>query len=317
MKPVRYREFAYYAYGFGAGALNVLRNGFRSGFRATTSSILQPINSYTRFPEYYFLEEVVAAATRARGKERPLAVLDVGSPKLAGMILADRYPVRLRAIDISPSAIRPYEKMWPAAGKRARGRMAFELGDARRLPYPDASFDVAYALSVLEHVEGEGGDAAAASEMARVLKPGGTLFISVPFGPRFAVQTIAGMAHAVERVSAGRFFFFQRIYDKRRVEVNLVAPLAAAGMAVRRIVTVRRRTTRTATAASALRRTLPEGVLAALGFLNPLLSRAVNRHEEGIAENIAGDYGPIHSFGDIYGDVILIAEKLAVAGGPR
>jgi hypothetical protein len=121
VKPVRYREFAYYAYGFGAGALNVLRNGFRSGFRATTSSILQPINSYTRFPEYYFLEEVVAAATRARGKERPLAVLDVGSPKLAGMILADRYPVRLRAIDISPSAIRPYRRK---AGPRPNGLRA-------------------------------------------------------------------------------------------------------------------------------------------------------------------------------------------------
>ena len=314
MKPLKYREFGYYAFGLKAGALNLLRNGFRAGFRVTASAILQPVNSYTRFPEYFFLEEAVAAAVRAGGKERPLAVLDVGSPKLAGMVLADRYPIRLRATDISPLAIHPYEMIWRAAGARALGQMAFERSDARRLPYPDASFDVVYALSVLEHVEGEGGDAAAAAEMARVLKPGGTLILSVPFGPRCIEQAIAGLAHAVERVPGQSLHFFQRIYDKRRVEENLAAPLAAAGVDVRRTVTVRRRKTRTAAAASALRRALPESVVTALGFLNPFLSRAINRHEEGIAGDIEGSYGPLHSFGDVYGDVILIAEKTAVPG---
>lgn len=50
-------------------------------------------------------------------------------------------------------------------------------GDATRLPFPDESFDRAMASEVLEHVPD---DAAAFAELARVLKPGGTLAITVP-----------------------------------------------------------------------------------------------------------------------------------------
>jgi SAM-dependent methyltransferase len=317
VKGVRYREFDAYAFGLKAGALSLFRNGFRAGFRATASAILQPVNSFTRFPEYFFLEEAVAALARARGGRAPLDVLDIGSPKLAGMILADRHLVRLRATDLSPLALDPYATIWRANRRRAVGEMTFERADARKLPYPGASFDVVYALSVLEHIEGERGDAAAAAEMARVLRPGGTLVVSVPLGPRYVEQEIAGMAHAVERVSRRRLSFFQRIYDKRRVEANLVASLAAAGVAVRRTITIRRRSTWTAAAASALRRALPESVVTALGFLNPFLSRAINRHEEGLESDVSGSYGPVHSFGDIYGDAILIAEKPADGGGSR
>jgi SAM-dependent methyltransferase len=47
------------------------------------------------------------------------------------------------------------------------------------LPYPDASFDRALCLDVLEHLTYEDQPRALA-ELARVLKPGGVLFVSVP-----------------------------------------------------------------------------------------------------------------------------------------
>lgn len=49
-------------------------------------------------------------------------------------------------------------------------------GDPRSLPFPDASFDVAISMGVLEHVWEFGGeDRASLAELARVLRPGGFL----------------------------------------------------------------------------------------------------------------------------------------------
>ena len=51
------------------------------------------------------------------------------------------------------------------------------LGDARFLPLPTASYDLALALNVLEHIED---DRAATAEITRILRPGGTALVSVP-----------------------------------------------------------------------------------------------------------------------------------------
>ena len=50
-------------------------------------------------------------------------------------------------------------------------------GDATALPFADASFDRIIASEVLEHIPA---DEAAMAELVRVLKPGGTLAVTVP-----------------------------------------------------------------------------------------------------------------------------------------
>jgi SAM-dependent methyltransferase len=52
------------------------------------------------------------------------------------------------------------------------------LGVGEELPFKDNSFDAAFSLAVLEHVKDP---FACARELARVLKPGGTLYCVVPF----------------------------------------------------------------------------------------------------------------------------------------
>ena len=60
-----------------------------------------------------------------------------------------------------------------AAGELA-GRMGATQGDARELPYPDASFDAAYLVTVLGEIPDQ---EAALRELRRVVKPGGRLVV--------------------------------------------------------------------------------------------------------------------------------------------
>lgn len=59
----------------------------------------------------------------------------------------------------------------------ATARSSCVRGDAARLPYSDASFDRVIAAEVLEHIPD---DDAAIGELARVLRPGGTMAVTVP-----------------------------------------------------------------------------------------------------------------------------------------
>ncbi len=65
------------------------------------------------------------------------------------------------------------------ANERGLANVIPAQGDARRLPYPDASFDAVYLVTVLGEVPDQ---EAALREIARVLKPGGRLVVGELFG---------------------------------------------------------------------------------------------------------------------------------------
>jgi SAM-dependent methyltransferase len=64
----------------------------------------------------------------------------------------------------------------PFFAREARARVDLALADLRRLPFEEATFTKGYALDVLEHLSPEALDAML-TEAARVLKPGGALFV--------------------------------------------------------------------------------------------------------------------------------------------
>ena len=70
-----------------------------------------------------------------------------------------------------------FEAMVEAGEAPSIGLAAATAGDATRLPFPDATFDRIIASEVMEHIPD---DRAALDELARVLKPGGTIAITVP-----------------------------------------------------------------------------------------------------------------------------------------
>ncbi len=70
------------------------------------------------------------------------------------------------------------------------------VGDALRLPFPDATFDRVICAEVLEHVPDDRG---AMAEIARVLRPGGSAAVTVPrFGPELVCWALSDEYHMVE-----------------------------------------------------------------------------------------------------------------------
>lgn len=95
-------------------------------------------------------------------------------------------------------------------------------GDATRLPFADGTFDCVVTSEVLEHIQD---DVAAIAELARVLKPGGALGVTVPtWWPEKINWMLSDAYHAP--ISVGGHV---RIYSA----TELKAKLRAAGLEVR------------------------------------------------------------------------------------
>ena len=75
------------------------------------------------------------------------------------------------ALDISPTVSRAATKKYPKLGGFS--------ADVRSLPADTAAFDAIVSLSTLDHFESEADIATALGELFRVLKPGGTLILTL------------------------------------------------------------------------------------------------------------------------------------------
>jgi demethylmenaquinone methyltransferase / 2-methoxy-6-polyprenyl-1,4-benzoquinol methylase len=101
----------------------------------------------------------------------PALVLDVASGT-AGVArqLATRTGARVAGVDLTEGMLRQGQANVAAAG--LAGRIALVTGRAEQLPFPDASFDALTFTYLLRYVEDP---QATLTELARVVKPGGTV----------------------------------------------------------------------------------------------------------------------------------------------
>jgi SAM-dependent methyltransferase len=108
-------------------------------------------------------------------------LLDLGCGAGRHAYEALRRGARVVAFDYDEAELKDVAAMAAAMDQAgdipATGGSATTRGDATRLPFPDASFDRIIAAEVLEHIPD---DVAAIRELARVLRPGGSMAVTVP-----------------------------------------------------------------------------------------------------------------------------------------
>ena len=116
-----------------------------------------------------------------RGDEQ---VLDVGCGRGLFLVAAARRLTRggrATGVDLwNPQDLAGNSPDATLANARLEGvadRVDVKTGDARQLPFPDGSFDAVVSSMALHNIYDEPGRRQAVSEIARVLKPGGRVFI--------------------------------------------------------------------------------------------------------------------------------------------
>lgn len=107
-------------------------------------------------------------------------VLDIGTgPGHIPLLLCDRVPdVKVVGVDLAQTML-AHAKRHLAVSKHT-SRIRYELADAKRLGFEDASFDSVYSNTILHHVPDP---MPFLAEARRVLKPGGVLLIRDLYRP--------------------------------------------------------------------------------------------------------------------------------------
>jgi SAM-dependent methyltransferase len=130
------------------------------------------------------------------------------------------------ALDADPAEVAGVVGMMAAmaeAGEVAKGGVGAGVrADALKLPFADGAFDKVICAEVLEHLSD---DSSAMAELARVLKPGGVLAISVPrYGPELVNWALSERYHAV---AGGHLRIYRRSQLLERLQTAGLEPFAS------------------------------------------------------------------------------------------
>lgn len=161
-----------------------------------------------------------------RWTERRGTVLDVGcgAGAVARDLAACPPPPCVIACDLSPLALQ-------LCRRRSVGNLL--LGDLEKLPARDATADAVVALDVIEHVAD---DEAAMAAIARALRPGGRLVLSVPaFRVLWSGHDVA--LHHFRRYTRARVAQLARAHGLRVVKLSYAVFLLFPIVAIMRLLT--------------------------------------------------------------------------------
>jgi SAM-dependent methyltransferase len=177
-----------------------LRHGWQ-GWRVGVARLLIPMDPL----RYYELGRIA---------DEPLCGLnlDVSSPKLLASLLHHEGRGTWVAIDLFEQEIASWRHIDPG--------LPLQVCDATRLPYPDGTFDNCICVSVIEHIPGDG-DCRALGEMWRVLRPGGTLYLTTGVAPEPGEVFIERPVYGAASKELCEKVFFERHYTPAELETKV------------------------------------------------------------------------------------------------
>lgn len=157
------------------------------------------------------MRDAMGALLRASlARSKPIRVLDIGCGTGYLLEYLKRYPLAGEpvGIDISIHALKYCQQ---------RGASALALASAMQLPFTSAAFDLIICIDTLQHLSPTGADCIALTEFARLLQPGGLLYL----------RTNSALGHApLEGVESDQ-------YRRYRLE-TVTTMLSEAGFRVER-----------------------------------------------------------------------------------
>jgi SAM-dependent methyltransferase len=129
-----------------------------------------------RFADEAYLdhETWIRPAFAKLGELKGKRVLDYGCGHGMASVVMARAGANVDAFDLSPGYVCEARERAGANGVT----MTVRVANGEELPYPDASFDAVWGCAILHHLD----LAKAASELSRVLKPGGIAVFCEPWG---------------------------------------------------------------------------------------------------------------------------------------
>lgn len=172
--------------------------------------LANPVDS-TRYVEFTCL---LKSLSSQKFDQAGKAVLDISSPYIMAYILAEKANVIKTDINI-------LEKR----SIHETPSLKFRQEDALSLTFPDASFDMAYAISVIEHIHGR--YLSALSEMMRVIKPGGYLYVTFPVAEERREEWTQSDPYGHQHRD-GKRCFFQYVFDEITVK-QIIDHLKSSG----------------------------------------------------------------------------------------
>jgi SAM-dependent methyltransferase len=193
-------------------------------------------------------------------------VLDVGSPKPFSLYLARSVGAVVDSTDIEDYFMDEFSLLRDATGVPAE-QMPLRVEDGRHLSYADCQFDKVYSVSVLEHIPDDG-DSECARELGRVLAPGGSCLLTVPFWPtsRDVYRKPNFYWSGVSGPEQEGLVFFQRRYSADDLQKRLIGP---SGLVAEKVLYVGERVMTRSQEELAAK--MPR---VGLGPVHPLMSRA-------------------------------------------